>query len=113
MSTDPPVLKLQEKQMNKTDLRNSSVPIFRIAGTDLFTGIYYKVKMPKFPEGFVIYTEATDKDDAHFIQIDLNPKNLPHYEQTAKWEKDAQWMFRPTEDPDWYQWDNRVSLNNY
>lgn len=75
---------------------NFSVPIQKIPGSNLYTGVYYRIKMPLFPSGVVTLTNAEDGNYAQYLQIDLNPENLIHYSKGRKWYKDSQFMFAPS-----------------
>jgi hypothetical protein len=96
---------------NSHDLAPTRVPIQRIPKTSLFTGIYFKLFMKRFPSGVVSWTDVTNRQGSNYIEIDMNPGNLLHYREGEKWDNDTQWMFRPTEYPNWYTWENRVLSN--
>lgn len=98
----------------------SLVPIKKIPGTELYTGVFYKVGMPRFwPSAWLTWTYKKDNDDqdTNFVQVAIDPKNALFYAEGGKWHEDVQWMFAPSpseDDDGWYSFDNRgLSKLNY
>lgn len=83
---------------DSTDLE----PIMNIHGTKLYTGIYYKLGMKVFPKGWVTWT-----NNQNYIEIELDPSQLPNYEPGKKFERDNQWSFGVTESVIGYTLSNR------
>jgi len=81
---------------------NNLVPVKKIPGTKLYTGIYYKVSMKTFPQGWV--TWATK---GHYIQIELTSSQLPNYAIGKPYQFDNQWMIGPTETKNGFTLTNR------
>jgi len=88
---------------SKLSRQAKTIKVKSIQGTSLFTGIYYKLRNKRFPSGIVTYTSH------NFLQIDLDPKQIPLYDRGEKWYHDDQWVFM--EDPNypgWYEIKNKV-----
>jgi hypothetical protein len=87
------------------------MPVSKINGTELYSGIFYKMGMKRFPEGWVTWTNELDGDGSNFVQIDLDAKHFPLYETGRSYEYDNQWLFGETETPGYYTFMNRGILN--
>jgi len=63
--------------------------------------MFYRVGMKKFPTGWVTWTDRKTLDrQNNYVQIDINPNNLPHYKEAEKWDPDVQWTFAPSNNKD-------------
>jgi len=94
----PPSLRESKSLSDSSDLE----PITNIIGTKLYTGIYYKVGMKVFPKGWITWTERRN-----YIEIELDPSQLPNYEPGKPFERDNQWSFGVTESQLGYTLTNR------
>lgn len=70
------------------ELPNDFVPLVNIPGTALYTGIYYKVGLKAFPHGWLTWTSG-----ANYIEVELDPSQLPKYEEAQPFQYDNQWSF--------------------
>jgi len=94
---------------SKLSRQAKAIKVKSIPGTSLYTGIYYKLTNRRFPSGIVTYTSQTNAAGANFLQIDLDPAQIPLYDRGQKWYHDDQWIFM--EDPSypgWYEIKNKV-----
>ncbi|XP_037040490.1 uncharacterized protein LOC119077392 [Bradysia coprophila] len=88
---------------------NALVPVSKITGTNLYTGIYYKMSMKTFPYGWVtsaIYGSTT------YVQIELNPNELPNYEPGKMFQFDNQWYFEAVGSSGGYTLTNRMKTDD-
>lgn len=82
---------------------NDFVPLVKIRGTKLYTGIYYKVGMKAFPQGWITWTNR-----ANYIEVELDPSQLPKYEEGQPFQYDNQWSFGISESDLGYIFMNRA-----
>lgn len=87
-------------QVDEKDL----IPVNVITGTKLYTGIYYTLSMKSFPQGWITWV---DKTGIFYIEVDLDPTELPKYGKGQPYEIDNQWTIIPSEKPNQFTLKNR------
>lgn len=67
-----------------------------IPQTNLFSEVYYRLTMLRYPKGVVSLTNQTDSNGAYLLQIDYDPDNRELYLEGGEREFQDQWKLIPS-----------------
>lgn len=79
-----------------------------IPGTKLYTGLYYKVALKEFPQGWLTWV---DGDETYNLIIDIDPSQLAKYKKGGSKELDNQWVISPSKTARQFTLTNRRKPN--
>lgn len=89
------------------------IPVQKIPGTELYTGIYYAISLKKYPKGYITWV-GTKTDGTYNIVTDNNyASNRKSYAPGKHAEVHVLWVIAPTETAGQYQLINKKKFEGY